>query len=301
MDINELNSDFGIENHLAFLKGDDGLIYAHLKNSQGCAVISTYAAQVLSFKPGNTHNDLLFVSEKAFFETGKAIKGGIPVCWPWFGPDPQDQGRAAHGFVRTRQWQVVSTTAIDAEHTQIVLGIDSDDQTYSSWPFEFQLRIEITVGKALQINLLTTNNDSKIIELSQALHSYFSTTDITQTQVHGLDGKTYLDKLDAMKNKTQQGVIQFNQAVDRIYTAVEEPVSIYDPVLKQRVDIVSSGSKSTVVWNPWSKQAVEMTDFRDDDYLKMLCVETANAGPDVVKVKPGETYRLGMQIQVDTA
>lgn len=299
MDIDKLNKQFGIENHLAFLEADGGFINVHLDNASGKAVISTYAGQVLSFKPDKVSNDLLFVSEKAFFETGKAIKGGIPVCWPWFGPDPQNKGRPAHGFVRNRQWQVISTKAIDEQSTQIVLGLDSDEQTYSIWPYAFNLRIEITVGQSLQINLLTTNTDSKIFELSQALHSYFSTSDITQTQVNGLDGNDYLDKLDDMKRKTQQGSIQFSQAVDRIYTDVKKPVSIYDPVLKQRIVIVSAGSKSTVVWNPWQQQSAAMKDFKDDEYLNMLCVETANAGPDKVKLSPGETYRLGMQIQVD--
>lgn len=292
MDIDQLNEEFGIPGHLAFIKGDGGLTQAHIKNKHGKAVVSTYSGQVLSYIPADQNNDLLFVSEAAYFQQGKATKGGIPVCWPWFGPDPENKGRSAHGFVRNRQWQVINTAETDNETTQLLLGINSDKETLGIWPHAFELRIEVTVGPTLKIKLITTNSGQQAFTITQALHTYFNVGEVTRVQVTGLEQKNYIDKLDEMTVKTQAGAVRINEAVDRIYMDTENPVSIEDPVLQRQIQINTSGSKTAVVWNPWIKQSAEMSDFRDDEYHKMLCVETANAGPEQITLAPGETHQL---------
>lgn len=299
MPIDKLNHEFGIPGQLEFIEGQGNLTLAHIKNEHANAIISLYAGQVLSFKPANQQADLLFLSEAAYFQEGKAIKGGVPVCWPWFGPDPEDKGRAAHGFVRNRLWQVSSSETLDNGSTQITLGLDSNDDTLKIWPHTFELRIQITVGHSLDICLSTTNKDNQAFEITQALHTYFRVGDISQARVLGLEGVNYLDKVDNFARKTQQGEITVNAEVDRIYTGVTENILISDKALNRRIRIATAGSNSAVVWNPWSEIAASMGDLLDEEYQSMLCVETTNAGPDIVSIAAGDTFSLEARYSVD--
>ena len=253
---------------------------------------------MLSYKPVEQDEDLLFLSEAAYFQQGKAIKGGIPVCWPWFGPDPEDKGRAAHGFVRNRDWQVTDTGSLDDGSTRITLGIDSNEDTLSIWPYEFELRIQVTVGKSLDVRLITTNKSSQTAALSQALHTYFKVGDISRTEVLGLEGNSYIDKLDNQAIKTQQGPVTIASEVDRIYTDVSNSLVINDEMLERRINITPSGSHSAVVWNPWIEVAKSMGDLLDSEYEKLICVETTNAGPDTVNLEPGASYTLGANYSI---
>jgi glucose-6-phosphate 1-epimerase len=294
MDIQTLNNKFAIADQLEFVQGAGGLILAKISNAQAEALVSTYAGQVLNFKPTGMDDDLLFMSEQAYFEDGKAIKGGIPVCWPWFGPDPKGLGRPSHGFVRNRQWSVMGTHALDGGTTQIILGLDADEETHSVWPNAFELRVEITIGTRLRVALKTTNKGGESFDLTQALHTYFLVGDIGRVQVLGLDGRRYFDKVDGGKEKVQTGVLMVESEVDRIYQEISGDLAIDDAQLERRIQISSEGSNTAVVWNPWADIATNMADLGDKDYRRMLCVETANAGDDVVTVAPGETYTLSV-------
>lgn len=299
MNTSQLNRDFGIDGQLEFIEGPGGLVHAHIRNRQAQAVVSTYAGQVLSFRPAGARHDVLFVSEAAYFQSGKAIKGGIPVCWPWFGPDPDDRDRGAHGFVRSRQWNVSSTDSMQDGQTQIVLAIDSDASTRAIWPHDFTLRIEITVGSSLETNLITENTGDAPFSITQALHSYFGVGDVTHASVEGLEGNSYIDKLEGSAEKTQQGTVVIDREIDRIYLGVERNLVIDDPVWKRRIVIAPTGSHSSIVWNPWIDKAVAMDDFGDQEYRDMLCVETANAGDDTVSLAAGELHCLGFRCSTE--
>ena len=299
MPIEKLNDEFGIPGQLEFIEGQGNLTLVHIKNKHANAIISLYAGQVLSFKPVDQQADLLFLSEAAYFQEGKAIKGGVPVCWPWFGPDPEDLGRAAHGFVRNRNWKVTSSQTLENGSNRITLGLDSNDETLKIWPHAFALRIQITVGHSLDIRLSTTNKDHQAFDITQALHTYFRVGNITQTQVSGLEGLNYLDKVDNFASKTQDGQIQVSSEVDRIYTGVTENIIINDTALNRRIRIAAEGSNSAVVWNPWSDIAASMGDLLDEEYQSMLCVETSNAGPDIVSIAPGTTFSLQARYTIE--
>ncbi len=299
MNIEQLNTDLAVTGQLEFVEGKGGLIQARIKNDLGEAVISTYAAQVLSYKPAGDGEDLLFVSEAAYYQEGKATKGGIPVCWPWFGPDPQDKGRGGHGFVRNRQWQVMGSNALEDGSTRLVLGLDSNYDTLAIWPHAFELRMEFIVGATLSIGLITLNEGSEPVDITQGLHSYFRVGDISQASVMGLEGSSYIDKMDESAEKTQDGPVRIAGEVDRIYTGVEGDLVVDDPVLGRRIRIASQGSRSAVVWNPWIDTTKAMGDLQDDDYQRMLCVETTNAGPDVVNIPAGGDYRLGARLSIE--
>jgi len=292
MNIEQLNNDYEIRDQLEFVDTEHGFVLIEINNAMAHATICTYSGQVLSYRPKTETEDLLFVSDSAYYENGKAIKGGIPVCWPWFGPDPEQQGRPAHGFVRNRQWFVLGTESLPSGETFVRLGLTDNDETHQIWPHAFKLSIEITVGNALKVELVTQNSGNEDITVSQALHTYFRVGDISRVKVLGLEDRGYLDKVDDGEIKTQSGPVTIAGEVDRIYLDVPTELVIDDAALGRKIRINSDGCSTAVVWNPWSKVARAMADLGDDDYANLLCVETANAGPETVEVPAGGEYRL---------
>ena len=299
MNFDEL-CDYELENELQFVEIEHGFTYIEINNAKAHATISTYAGQVLSYRPKSESNDLLFVSEKAYYENGKAIKGGVPVCWPWFGADPEDRGRPAHGFVRNRQWEVSATESLADGSTRVVMSLSDTDETRAIWPNSFKLSLEIIVGETLKLALVTENTSDQSVNISQALHTYFYVGDISKVEVLGLDGNDYLDKVEGLAQRTQAGPAVIDAEVDRIYTGVTGELVIDDKSLDRKIRIASRGCSTAVVWNPWAEVAASMGDLNDDDYRKMLCVETANAGPETVTIAPGESYRLEAEYTIES-
>jgi len=291
---------YEIEDELGFVEIEHGFTYIEINNARAHATISTYSGQVLSYRPKGQAHDLLFVSDKAYYENGKAIKGGIPVCWPWFGPDPDDQGRPAHGFVRNRQWQVSASESLADGSTKVVMSLSDSDETHKFWPHPFRLSIEITVGDSLKVELVTHNSGDEMITISQALHTYFQVGDIGRVRVLGLEGTDYIDKVDDSARKTQSGAVTINGEVDRIYTGVTGELVIDDASLDRKIHITSKGCSTVVVWNPWADTAASMADLDDDGYRKMICVESANAGPETVEIAAGSEYRLAVQYTIES-
>lgn len=292
MNIEQLDKDYAIPGQLTFIAGKGGLPMIQINSDKASALISLYAGQVLSYRPAGEPADLMFLSEKAYYQTAKAIKGGVPICWPWFGPDPEGKGRAAHGFVRNRLWQMVGTEKTSDGNVVVTLGLEDSAETKSIWPHAFSLTQQITVGNSLNLELITRNTGAAAFSITQAFHTYFSIGDINQTKVLGLEGCQYLDKVDNGAEKQQTGAISVNAEVDRIYVAVKNGQVIEDAALNRRIRITSSGNTTAVVWNPWKKIAAEMADLQDNDYQRFVCVETANAAEDIIEVKPNSDFRL---------
>ena len=288
----QLNKDFEISGQVAVIEGEGGFPVVEVNNESASAKISVYAAQVLSFKPVGEAEDLLFVSEKAYYQKGKAIKGGIPICWPWFGPDPEGRGRASHGFVRDRLWTLLSTEAVSAGETKVRLGVTASEETQEIWPESFELVIEIGVGAELTVALITENTGDRAFSITQAFHAYFTIGDINQVQVLGLEGASYLDKVDGGAQKTQEGAVTVAGEVDRIYRGVGPELVIDDAAFGRRIQISTSGSRTAIVWNPWKEISVKMADLADQSYQHFICVETANAADEVIEVSPGAEYRM---------
>lgn len=290
--IRQLNETFAISSQLEIVEGKGGFPVIEIKNEKAVAKISVYSAQVLSYQPVGEPEEMLFLSEKAYYQAGKATKGGIPICWPWFGPDPQGLGRASHGFVRNRMWTLLSTEAVSAGETKVRLGIIADEETLAIWPHQFELVIEIVVGQSLTIALITHNPGSEAFSITQALHTYFSIGDIDQVRVLGLEDTSYLDKTDQGAEKNQVGEIAITAETDRIYTDVKSELAVDDRSWGRRILISSTNSSTAIVWNPWKKISTAMADLVDSDYLKFVCVETANAENEVIEISPGEQYQM---------
>jgi len=293
MTIEQLNANFGIAGQLEFIAGKGELPMIQIKTAKANALISVHAGQVLSFQPKGEADDVMFLSSKAYYQDGKAIKGGAPICWPWFGADPEGKGRPGHGFVRNRPWNVISTEALNNGDIKVVLGLDDTPETQAVWPHAFSLRQEIIVSDTLTLALITRNTGKEKFSITQAFHTYFKVGDIAQVKILGLENCDYLDKAGGGNTQKQQsGAVTIASEVDRIYLNVGNTLTIDDAALKRRIQITSQGSKTAVVWNPWEKISKEMADLEDDDYKRLLCVETTNAADDVVEVAPDGECRL---------
>jgi glucose-6-phosphate 1-epimerase len=298
MNIEQLNTDHG-NDHVKFVEGAGGFPFIKIDNGKASAIISVYAGQVLSFQPANEPHNLMFLSEAAYYQPGKAIKGGAPICWPWFGPDPERLGRPAHGFVRNRFWNVIRTEIKTGGDTKITLGLTDTPETQTIWPHSFALTLEITIGDSLNLELITRNTGKEGFSITQAFHTYFKIGHIGQVVVLGLEDAHYIDKVDSGTRKLQKGAITINAEVDRIYQDVPNELVIDDIALHRRIRIASKGSKTAIVWNPWAKISAEMGDLKDKDYERLLCVETANADSDVVEVGTDSECRLVANYRIE--
>lgn len=292
MAFEQLAALHGIPGRIELTHGQGGLPCIDIHNAAADARISLYGGQVLSFRPAGSQDERLFLSERAHYAEGKAIKGGIPICWPWFGADPDHAGRPAHGFARTALWDLQEVSEPGTDLTRVTLALRDDERWHALWPHAFELQLVIDIGSHLGLAMTTINRGHLPFQLSQAFHTYFAVGDIADVSVDGLQGLDYLDKPRAFERFQQVGAVTFAGEVDRIYQAVAGSVRIDDSGLKQRVDITGTGSRTAVVWNPWADISAAMGDLTDDAYRRFVCVETANAADDVVTLGPGMQHTL---------
>ena len=300
----ELNQAFAIEQSHTQLRIENDIgefPIIHLRNAHAEARISLYGAQILHYKPHDAAHDVLFLSDKAIYQSGKAIRGGAPLCWPWFGADPENQGRPAHGFARNRLWQLSTTESLNDGATRVVLRLNDSPDTLALWPYHFQLELEILVGKTLKLSLSTHNLSDQPMTISQAIHTYFTVADIAQTEVYGLEQLHYMDKSKAGQNalRTQDGSIKVKQEVDRIYLNSPSKIQIHDQAWQRCIRVHSSGSQSTVVWNPWIEITANMIDLNNDDYQRFICVETTNVADDTAIIAPNASHRLTAEYTIE--
>ena len=301
-DVQQLNRDVAFANEyhsLVFKSGEGDIPVLEIKNDLAKATISMQGAHVLSWVPV-TEDDVIWLSDQASFAEAKSVRGGIPICWPWFGAHENNSTFPAHGFARTVYWQIKSTAVLPSGETQVTFLLDTrqlDKSHHAMWPLPTTLEYCLTIGKSLSMELTTFNHSKQVMTIGQALHTYFSVADVSATSVTGLEDRDYLDKTDGFKRKTQSGPVTISAEVDRVYLGTADDVVIDDG--KRKIIIRKQGSHSTVVWNPWVEVANKMGDLGVDGYLKMLCVESANAADDVVSISPGESYRLLVSYEIE--
>lgn len=294
-ELNKLANRYGIAGKVSFEQVGE-LVAARVTTPFATATVALQGAHVISWQPAGQAS-VIWVSKFARFASGKSIRGGVPVCWPWFGPHASNPQFPGHGFARTVPWALVATQALPDGRVRLEFELIQNDATRAQWPHASVVRNIITVGQELEVELATTNTGSAPFQLGQALHTYFVVGDIRRATVAGLEGCEYLDKVGGGR-KRQQGQVTFTQETDRIYLGTQGCCGILDPALDRTILITSTGSRSTVVWNPWIEKADKMGDFGTDGYLDMVCVETANAAEDVVTLAAGETHCMTAQYRV---
>ncbi len=290
-DLDALNRQFAIRDRLFFREGPGGLTIAEIRHSGGEATIALHGGHVLSFRPRH-HPPVLWLSREARFETGSAIRGGIPVCWPWFADHPSNNAMPAHGFVRATVWTPSASETLADGSTHLKLATADSEETMKRWPHRFRLEIAVSVSDVLRVALTATNTDRSAFSCTGALHSYFNISTPANVRIKGVAGVAYLDKVDRMRRKVQDGDVFIDKETDRIYLDTNAACTIEDRGMQRRIGIAKTGSRTTVIWNPWVEKSALMKDFGDDEYQTMVCVETANAGPDRVRLAPGESHTL---------
>ena len=291
MTLTELNQRYAISNHVQFKEIAEGMIIAEVANHHALANIALQGAHIATFQPRG-EEPVIWLSPLAKFAPGKSIRGGVPICWPWFGPHKTDSKLPGHGYARTVPWEVLETRALPDGSTFLRFGIVESDATRAQWPHPSTVQLEVTVGKALRVELITTNTGNAAFELGEALHTYFQISDVAKMTIRGLDSCAYLDKVQDFARFTQKDGIVIESEVDRVYVNTTADCVIEDKGLKRAIRIAKQGSMSTVVWNPWTEKADKMGDFGENGHRGMVCVESGNAMENVVALAPGETHRL---------
>jgi len=299
MTVLQLNREFGMENQLCFQEAEEGFPVAHIKNEYAAASVFLHGGQVMHFQPAG-EKPLLWVSQHAKIQQDAALRGGIPVCWPRFGASSEGAALAFHGFARTSDWAVHETKTLPDGRTQLVLELGDSEETRCLWPHAFELRLTVTVGRELETVLSTRNTGETDFVFTEALHTYFNVSDIRTVSVTGLEECSFQGKTAGASEAVQKGPITFDRFVSRVYVDTEADCIIHDPGFNRRIRLSKKGSHTTVVWNPWSEIARDFEDFGDEEYLTMVCVETANAGGRVITLHPGEQHTLTSTISAES-
>jgi len=270
----------------------DRLVMLEMRNAHGSTVMTTQGATVLSYVP-RRGREVIWVSESARFDGSKAVRGGIPVCWPWFGPHPDDPALPAHGFARQAIWEPIDVATEDGGH-RATFRLEPDARIRSMWPQAFRLELTVRLADRLEVELRATNLDSEPVGISEALHSYFRVGCARGIAVDGLDGLDYWDKQQGGVRGVQDESLRVDPPIDRVFFRHTRPVSIRDG--GRVIHVEKLGSATTVVWNPGPEGVRAFDDIPDPAWEDMLCVEAANALDERYMLGPGETHVLGTRI-----
>ncbi|MFO7807858.1 D-hexose-6-phosphate mutarotase [Guyparkeria sp.] len=273
----------------------DRLVVMELTNAHGSVSITPMGATVIGYTPEGGE-EMIWVSDTARFDGSRPVRGGIPVCWPWFGAHPSEPEQKAHGFARHRPWEIESV-AVEGDITRAILRLQADEATTRIWPHDFVLRLAVTLDVTLRLDLMAENRSNETWRLSEALHSYFRVQDARDILVDGLDGLKYWDKQQGGIRGTQTSPLRVRPPIDRVYFDHMGEAVINDT--RRRIHIDKAGSQTTVVWNPGPDGARGIDDIPDDAWTDMLCVETANAIDNRYRLAPGERHTLSATIHVE--
>lgn len=276
------------------------LPFIEIQNQLSKTVISLYGGQVMNFHPHHTGEDLLWTSEKTAFQTNKAIRGGIPICFPWFGPHATDNTKAQHGFARLSIWKLLQIEQLEDGQTLAILQLHDSPETRTIWPFSFTATLKIKAGEALTVELIIRNDDKVAFDYSDALHTYLHIGDIQKVELLGLHHAKYYSAFGTELMEQQSEVMQFQDEVNRRYVQHTGLCQLIDPVLQRKITIDKSGSKVTVVWNPGEKVTQTIGDMTAQGFQTFACVEAVNAYPgiDIITLQPGEEHCLSTTIAV---
>jgi glucose-6-phosphate 1-epimerase len=267
-----------------------------IANAAAAAEIYLHGAQITSWRPSG-YEDVLFLSEHSRWEIGRAIRGGIPVCFPWFRAKADDPQAPAHGVVRTKAWTLTALTQ-SRDGVVVTLETASDAMSRKWWPYEFRLVHQLTVGAELKLELTAFNTGDTPLRFEEALHTYHRVGDVKKARVAGLDGTVFLDNTAGNVEKTQRGDVVTTRATDNAYLHTSGALELVDAVLHRRVRIEKKNSLTTVVWNPWEEGAKALADLGGDEWPQFACVEASNILDAAIELAPGAEHTMEAVIRV---
>ena len=269
----------------------NGLAYLNIETPLCNAKIFLQGAQITHFHPQG-QKPLLWVSSADDYQPGNGIRGGVPICWPWFGQHTKSEF-PQHGFARTSIWSFVSSNVVN-DIVVLRLSLNIDEQNRHYWPHNTKLEIEFILSDTLEINLINTNLSDETIELTQALHSYFPIENIHELTAIGFSGSKYIEFGKGPYPQTGND-ISFKKETDRVYTDLTS--AQYLQTRDGVIEVKRNNSKSAVLWNPWIQKSQRLSRFNDDDYLSMICLEAANVLEDKVSLERGQSHILSTYIR----
>ena len=293
-----LNQRFEIPGIVKIVEERAGFPAVRIQTPDVAGEVQLYGAHVTSWRPAG-EEEVLFLSAKSKWQAGTAIRGGVPVCFPWFADRTDGPKSPAHGLVRTIPWKLEAITHADSNVT-VALSTSADEMTRKTWQGDFHLLFCATFGEQLRLELIVTNRGTLPFRFEEALHSYYRVGNVEKVKVRGLGGASYIDKVDARKEKHQRGDVVLTGETDRIYRGTSAAVEIEDPVLRRRILVSKEDSRETVVWNPWTQKAAGMADLGADEWRQFVCVETANVGDHAVTLSEGQAHTISALISVNS-
>ena len=294
--IAESDHRFEIPGTAQVVEGNGGLPKVRITSPEVVGEMYLYGAHVTSWKPVGGE-EVLFLSSQSRWEHGHAIRGGVPVCFPWFGDKADDPKAPAHGFVRTKAWQLESIAQVGAAVT-VSMFTESNEDTKRWWPAEFRMVHRATFGSELSLELVVTNTGTTSLRFEEALHAYHRVGNIADVRLRGLDTVHYLDKTDSNRKKIQHGEIVIVSETDRVYLNTRDAIELEDPVLYRRIRVTKENSLTTVVWNPWVQKAHSLADLADDEWTQMICIESSNVSDFAVDLAPGQQHKMKAIVRV---
>jgi glucose-6-phosphate 1-epimerase len=294
--IAEWDRRFEIPGTARIVEGSGGLPKVCITSQQAEGEMYLHGAHVTSWKPGG-EAEALFLSSQSRWEDGRAIRGGVPICFPWFGNKADDPKAPAHGFVRTKAWEIESIAQAGGAVT-VSMFTESNEITKKWWAADFRLVHRATFGRELSLELVMMNTGETRLRFEEALHAYHRVENIEKARVSGLDAVSYLDKTDMNRKKVQQGEIAIAAETDRVYLNTSDAVEIQDTVLPRRSHIAKVNSQTTVVWNPWVQKAHSLSDLGDEEWMHFLCIETSNVSDFSVELAPGQQHSMKAVVRV---
>lgn len=296
----QLNTQFGIDGQLGFRKDVSGLIVAEIRNTQARASLCLQGAHLMDWQPASQSVPVVWLSRDAKLAPGKSIRGGAPVCWPWFGAHESEAGFPGHGFARTVPWQVIESGSEPDGATRLTLRLVPNEKTRAQWPHPCSLDLTVIIGETLRMELATENTGTADFVIGEALHTYFHIGDIGAVRITGLEDCAYWDKVGESTLRSQKGAITFAGETDRVYINTSAGCVIEDDKLQRRIHIAKSGSLATVVWTPWAEKAGKMGDMgQPDGWREMVCVESANALDNRVTVAAGSKHTMIVEYRAE--
>jgi len=293
----EMDRRFGIPGVASVSQGNGAMPRVQITSPLCEAEMYLHGAQVTSWTPSGS-DEVLFLSAKSRWTDGQAIRGGIPICFPWFRAKAKDPQAPAHGFVRTRSWQLESILEED-DAVVVSMVTQSDEQTRRWWPGEFRLVHRATFGSQLKLELVCTNTGTAPLRFEEALHTYNRVADVQTARVQGLDGLRFLDNTDSNKEKVQQCDLAISSQTDSAYLNARDGVELLDPGMRRRIRLAKVNSLTTVVWNPWREKASELRDLGEGQWTQFLCIEASNILDAAVELAPGQEHRMTAVLSVD--
>ena len=298
IDLESLEDKYSIEGEVGFSEMEGDLVFITVSNKFADADICLYGAHITNYKPHKTI-EILWMSAESKFVEGSPIRGGIPICFPWFGPHKSDSSKPQHGFGRLMYWDVTETASMKTGETLVKLQLCSSPETKAFWDYDFCAELTVIVGKTLNTTLKVTNTSSADFEYTCALHSYFMLSSVEETKIEGLKGTKYYNQLDGNDYVQEEEILEIHKAETRHYYDTENACVIHDPLFGRRIKVEKSGSKITTVWNPWEETCAKIDDLPDDGFHSFVCIEAVNAFNNAIKLAPGESHETAAIIGLE--